>query len=57
MYGTAYKCCCFCRVVLCVLQVAQSSEQCDVEAVLMQAGAVNKQKDTWASMDLQGGFL
>lgn len=38
-------------------QVAQRSEQCDVEAVLMQAGAVNSQKDSWGTLDMPGGFL
>jgi len=41
----------------CCVQVAQRSEQCDVEAVLLQAGAVNKQKDSWASLELKGGYL
>lgn len=40
-----------------LLQVAQRSEQCDVEAVLMQAGAVNKQRDAWGTLDMPGGFL
>jgi hypothetical protein len=32
---------CFC------LQVAQRCEECDCEALLLQAGAQNKQQDSW----------
>lgn len=47
----------FVYVLLLVYQVAQRSEQCDAEAVLMQAGAANKQKDSWGTLDMPGGFL
>jgi hypothetical protein len=40
-----------------LLQVCQRSEQCDVEAVLMQAGAADKQKDAWGTLGMPGGFL
>jgi hypothetical protein len=31
----------------CCLQVAQRCEQCDCEALLLQAGAKNTQTDSW----------
>eukprot|EP00775_Hariotina_reticulata_P009341 gene9341-9504_t len=33
------------------LQVAQRCECCDAEAVLLQAGAINRQQDSWKQLD------
>lgn len=37
---------------LLLLQVAQRCEQCDCEAILQQAGAVNTQVDSWQGVDI-----
>jgi hypothetical protein len=39
------------------VQVAQRSEQCDCEAVLLQAGAHSAQQDSWQGQELKGGLL
>lgn len=59
MVACAVLCVVLCALWYCisVVQVAQRCEHCDAEAVLLQAGAVNRQQDSWQGFSSQQQLL